>query len=111
MPVKFLQVRRCAGHRKIERRYSAEIALFPGSLQSPDNRNAQEGGFTLLLVVFVIAMATILVMESVTTAGYDSLSLRAFSEQIQVDSILKSTLNLSRVLLEMPNQNGINEDW
>ena len=37
--------------------------------------------------------------------------MRSFSEGVQADFVLKSGLSLGRVLLELPKQNGIQEDW
>ncbi len=70
-----------------------------------------ESGFALIMTVFVIALATILVMDfAKETLDYQR-STRNYTDRIQADYVLKSSLNLARVLLELPKLDGIREDW
>lgn len=70
-----------------------------------------ERGIALLLTVFVIALATILVMELVSTSKFDTRTSRGFAEQVQSDYILRSGLNLAKLLLEVPKRPEFPEDW
>lgn len=74
-----------------------------------------ERGIALLLTVFVIALATLLVMDFGRRARYDQRASRAFVEEIQARYILKSGMNLGRALLEIPKTPGrdgsIEGDW
>jgi len=63
------------------------------------------------MTVFVITLATIIVMDIGYRARYDRRSVRAFSESIQADFVLKSGVNLGRLLLEAPKLEGVQEDW
>ncbi len=63
------------------------------------------------MTVFVVAVATIIVMELSSIARFDTRQTRAFTEGIQALYTLKSSLNLARELLEMKKQEGVNEDW
>jgi type II secretory pathway component PulK len=63
------------------------------------------------MTVFVVTLATIIVMDIGYRARYDRRSVRAFSESIQADFILKSGVNLGRLLLEAPKAQGVQEDW
>ncbi len=75
---------------------------------TPDN---DERGFALIMTVFVIALATILVMDfAEETLAYQR-ATRNYTDRIQADYVLKSSLNLARVLLELPKIDGIREDW
>lgn len=73
-------------------------------------------GLALLMVVFVIALASIIVMEMSYRSRYDQKAARVFAESVQADYMLKSGLNFARVLIELPKQVGatntvIQEDW
>ena len=63
------------------------------------------------MTVFVVALATILVIDLGYRMRFDMRASRAFSEGIQGEYILKSGLSLGRALLELPKLEGINEDW
>lgn len=80
-------------------------------LFSREIQRDEESGVALLLTVFVLSLATILVVEFGRRARYDLRQSRRFSESIQAQYMLKSTLNLGRVLLELPKPDGITEDW
>jgi len=70
-----------------------------------------ERGVALLLVVFIIALGTLLVFELGRTARYDSRSARAFSERIQGNYVIRSGFSLAQVILAIPKLNGPQEDW
>ena len=76
--------------------------------QNPVNN---ESGLALLMTVFVIALATILVMDMVTAARFEQRAQRSFVESLQADYVLKSSINLGRALIEMPKLDGVSEDW
>ena len=63
------------------------------------------------MTVFIVALATILVMDFAEETLRYQRSARNYSERIQADFMLKSAINLSRVLLEVPKFEGIKEDW
>lgn len=71
----------------------------------------EEHGVALLLVVFVVSLATILVVEFSKTTMLDLRMGRRFSDNVQAQYILKSSVNLAQVLLELPKLEGIQEDW
>ncbi|MDD2943542.1 MAG: type II secretion system protein GspK [bacterium] len=71
----------------------------------------REGGFALLLVVFILSLASIVALETGRMAFFDRRNTRGFVESIQGEYVLKSGLNLARVLLELPKLEGVNEDW
>lgn len=70
-----------------------------------------ERGLALIMTVFVIALATILVFELGATTRFDQRMSRRFSEGLQAEYMLKSALNLGRLLVEAPKLEGIQEDW
>ena len=71
-----------------------------------------ESGVALVLTVFVISLATILVVEFANTAHFDQRISRHYSESVQGDYILKSGLNFARILLELPKIDpSVNADW
>lgn len=74
-------------------------------------RSKDESGLALLMTVFVLALASILVMDFSYRMRFDTRTSRAYCESIQAEYILKSTLNFARLLLELPKLDGINEDW
>lgn len=73
--------------------------------------NCSEKGIALLLTIFTIAVGTILVVEFADTAEFDRRISRRFSESVQGDYVLKSSVSLARALLEQPKPEGVNEDW
>lgn len=76
-----------------------------------DYTSNDERGFALLMTVFVIALATLLVMSFVEeTFQYQRVS-RNFTERIQATFVLKSSINMAKVLLELPKPKEITEDW
>lgn len=68
-------------------------------------------GFALLLTLFVIALATLIVFQIGSSLRFDQRSSRAFHEGVQANYVLKSALQLGRILLEIPKLEGIHEDW
>jgi len=72
---------------------------------------SNEQGMVLLITVFIVALATMLVFEMVQVLNFNLRFTRGFSESIQGNYILKSTLNLGRLLIELPKTNGGKEDW
>lgn len=70
-----------------------------------------EEGFALIMTVFVIALATIIVMDFADETLAYQRATRNYTDRIQADYVLKSSLNLARVLLEIPKLDGIKEDW
>jgi general secretion pathway protein K len=77
-----------------------------------------ESGFALILSIFVVALMSIIVLDfAKETIAFQQQS-RAFTEKLQGDFILKSTLNVARLLLELPKlqvEDGevktVREDW
>ena len=70
-----------------------------------------EEGFALLMTVFVISLLTLLVTSFMQeTFSYQRTS-RAFVERIEADYMLKSALNFAKVLLQLPKEEGVQEDW
>lgn len=65
----------------------------------------------LLTAVFVITLATILVIQFGAALRFDRRVGRSFAEDIQAHYLLKSSVELGRVLLEAPKLEGIQEDW
>lgn len=70
-----------------------------------------ERGVALLMTIFVVSLATILVIDMGYRLRFDARSSRAFTEGVQAEYIVKSGLNLGRALLELPKLDGIKEDW
>lgn len=70
-----------------------------------------EDGLALLMTVFVVSLATILVLDfSGETLRYQR-QCRMFQERVQADLMLKSAIGLSQALIEFPKIEGIEEDW
>lgn len=70
-----------------------------------------EKGLALIMTVFVVALATILVLDfSGETLRYQR-QCRMFQERIQADLMLKSAIGLSQALIEFPKLPGYEEDW
>jgi type II secretory pathway component PulK len=71
-----------------------------------------ESGFALLLTVFVIALTTILVMDFAEDINNFQRSTRMYSEQIQGTLMLKSAVNLAKLLIEAPKpEDTKDQDW
>jgi type II secretory pathway component PulK len=70
-----------------------------------------ERGVALLIVVFFLSLATILVFEFARTAEVDQRASRSFVEGLQDDYLLKSAVNVGRLVLEAPKLQNMNEDW
>ena len=73
--------------------------------------NKDERGVALLLVIFIIALGTILVFELGRTSRYDSKSARAFAERVQGNYVIRSGFNLAQIILAVPKLTGSKEDW
>lgn len=78
-----------------------------------------ERGFALILSIFVVSLMSILVLDfAKETIAFQQQS-RAYTEKLQADLILKSTLNVARLLLELPKLQvegsgqvrTVQEDW
>ena len=79
-------------------------------------RLGNNSGMALLMAVFVISLASIVVMGISYQSRFDFRSSRAFAENIQSDYILKSGLNVARTLLVLPkgmnqDKQAITQDW
>ncbi len=70
-----------------------------------------ERGVALLLVVFIVSLSTVIVFDLGVSSRLDQRISRSFTESVQAEFILKSELNLARILLEAPKLDGIQEDW
>lgn len=76
-----------------------------------------ERGFALLLTVFIVALATILVVDFAGEMRSFQASSRSYTEGIQASYVLKSALNLGLVLLEAPkldetqNEDFLQDPW
>jgi type II secretory pathway component PulK len=70
-----------------------------------------ESGVALLFAVFVLTIATIIVVELTATSSSESRSLRSFTEGIQADYILQSAVNFGQIIIELPKLEGQTEDW
>lgn len=66
-----------------------------------ENRNDEEG-FALLLTVFIITVASILVVEFADTVRSFQRSSRNFSDQTRGIFMLKSAVNIGKMLIEAP---------
>ncbi|MCB0344043.1 MAG: general secretion pathway protein GspK [Bdellovibrionales bacterium] len=75
------------------------------------SRVDNERGIALLLVVFIVSLATVIVFDLGVSSRLDQRISRSFTESVQAEFILKSELNLARILLEAPKLDGIQEDW
>ena len=74
--------------------------------------HSDESGFALLLTVFIVAIVTILVMDYADEVFAFQRSSRAYTEQIQAKLMLKSAVNLSKLLLEAPKpEDTKDQDW
>jgi type II secretory pathway component PulK len=80
-------------------------------LLSYSGRGRGEYGVALLLVVFVIAVGTLLVFELARLSRYDQRSSRAFAEGIQANYVIRSGISLAQVMLAIPKPEGQREDW
>ena len=65
----------------------------------------------LLVTVFFIALATILVTQMGAMVRLDQGQSRRFSDGIQAEFVLRSLLNVAKIILELPKQQGVSEDW
>jgi type II secretory pathway component PulK len=70
-----------------------------------------EKGVALLMTLFVLTLATLIIFELGKVARTDLRLSRGFAEGVQGDYVLKSGINLARVLLEIPKLPGVQEDW
>ena len=71
-----------------------------------------EGGFALLLVIFILSLMTILVLDFASDVEAYQRSSRGFSEQVQATLTLRSSMSLARLLLEAPKPPDTkDEDW
>ncbi len=71
-----------------------------------------EQGFALLLVIFVISLATILVVDFADKMNAYQRSSRGYTEQVQGMLMLKSAVNLGKLLIEAPKpEETKDEDW
>ena len=70
-----------------------------------------ENGLALLMAIFFIAFATIIITNIGATVRHDQLRSRKFAEGAQAEYVLKSIVNLAKLLVEMPKLDGIQEDW
>ena len=61
-----------------------------------------EQGLALLMTVFVVALVTLLVMDSLKNVQFYQRSSRSFTESIQADYVLKSALSVATAILELP---------
>lgn len=85
-------------------------ALF-NTIRNQEARNTGEEGFALLMTTFVVALATLLVLGFAEETFQYQRTTHNYTERIQADFVLKSAMNLGKVLLELPKQEGISEDW
>ena len=102
-------------------KHQRRISTFPISRQSrlsltrnpstPESPLANEQGFALILTVFIVALLIILVLEFADETLAYQRSSRQYTEGIQSEFILKSGINLGKILLELPKEEGIREDW
>lgn len=78
---------------------------------------SSEKGFALLLVTFVIALATILVLGFAEDIQAFQRSSRNYAEQVQATLMLKSAVNLGKLLIEIPkpeetkNEDTLRDFW
>ncbi|MFN8391072.1 MAG: type II secretion system protein GspK [Bdellovibrionota bacterium] len=80
--------------------------------RAPSPSIDEQSGFALLLTVFVIALATILIMDFAEDVEAFQRSARGYSEQVQATLMLKSALNLGRLLVEAPKpEDTKDQDW
>ncbi len=76
-----------------------------------------EEGIALVMTIFVISLATILVLDFANTAHFDQRIARHFSESIQGNYMLKSTVSFGQVFLEVPKNpedqdaDGFTQPW
>ncbi|MCC6933991.1 MAG: type II secretion system minor pseudopilin GspK [Deltaproteobacteria bacterium] len=61
-------------------------------------------GIALLMAVFVISLASIVVMGLSYQSRFDFRASRAFAEGIQADYVLKSGLNVAKTLIQLPKE-------
>lgn len=64
-----------------------------------------------MMTIVIITVISIVVMDFAFTLRFDRRAFRGFAEGVQADYILKSSINLARILLELPKLPGIKEDW
>lgn len=73
--------------------------------------DAQERGVALLMAIFIITIATLLVMELGKSARFDSRFSRSFAEGVQAEYMMRSAVNFGRLLIELPKQPQFPQDW
>lgn len=82
-----------------------------------DRKADDQRGIALLIAVFVITFATLLIYELGRLVSVDQQVARGFSEEMKARFVLKSSLNLSRILLVLPkepefmNTTSLQEPW
>jgi len=69
-----------------------------------------ERGFALLMTVFVVALATILVLDFTDDTLRYQRQARLYQERIQADFVVKSLVVLGEVVLQLPKENGRTQD-
>ena len=76
-----------------------------------------EEGFALLLTIFIITIASILVVEFADTVHSFQRSSRNFSDQVRGIFMLKSAVNIGKMLIEAPKppekagQDSLSDPW
>lgn len=71
---------------------------------------SDESGFALLMTVFVVALATILVLDFADDTLRYQRQARLYQERMQADFIVKSLLVLGEVVILIPNPDGYQQD-
>ena len=91
----------------------------PDSGRNNSVATAGEEGFALIMTMFIVALATLLVLDfSAETLSFQRLT-RSHSERVQAQYAIKSTVNVAKLLIELPKlpvegESGIRisqEDW
>lgn len=76
-----------------------------------DQQN-QEQGFALLLVTFIIALISILIIDFTEEINSYQNSSRQYVEKVQAGLVLKSSIALARTILETPKLDATkDQDW
>ncbi len=87
------------------------LSLSKEEILIGDHHN-QEQGFALLLVTFIIALISILIIDFTEEINYYQNSSRQYVEKVQAGLILKSSVALARTILETPKHDKTkDQDW
>lgn len=80
-------------------------------MQTTFSHTNNQRGVALIMTIFIIALASILVLNFTEETLQYQRTTRGYSERVQANFVIKSGFNFACALLELPKEDGIKEDW